>query len=286
MKTEKARCNHCGRTFKNSQGVKAHLKSCPDYRRKKNRAALSEKPSREPGRSGGTSSYDEPEMEEVIIGSRSYHAPVPGEPLVVLMPKGTHRDDDTPVKKPKWQNKVKEQLKEWEREDAAKRKKWEEQEERRRREEKQEREEAERHRRQREAEDKVTRRREIIQSVKQVVIDCYFVKGHIPNEAKADAKVAIEKTLENLSVLELPRTELNQIAEGIRDKIYAPYKDPIKEEQTTRKEVLDMPKKKLFSGIYECPDCGIEFTLDRADEDDLLCDCGAPLELVEDDVEE
>jgi transcription initiation factor IIE alpha subunit len=42
---------------------------------------------------------------------------------------------------------------------------------------------------------------------------------------------------------------------------------------------MDTTVSRLFSGIFECPDCEVEFKVDRATEDDLFCEqCGGDLE--------
>ncbi len=33
-----------------------------------------------------------------------------------------------------------------------------------------------------------------------------------------------------------------------------------------------MSKKLLYSGIYECPDCEKEYQLERATQDEMICD--------------
>ena len=51
-----------------------------------------------------------------------------------------------------------------------------------------------------------------------------------------------------------------------------------------KREGLTMaPRRKLYSGDYECQDCGQVYELDRADDEDLTCECGGVLEEVDED---
>lgn len=109
----------------------------------------------------------------------------------------------------------------------------------------------------------------------------------IPMEAKANAKVVIERVLSRLPIHELPISEVTQIAQGIRDRIYAPYLNAQKEQNNARKEVINMGKTKLYTGIFYCQSCDLEFELGRVDEKELVCDeCGGQLEEVDEDDEE
>jgi hypothetical protein len=66
-------------------------------------------------------------------------------------------------------------------------------------------------------------RRAAIQAVKREVLDSWWSLRHpVPAEIKAQALGAIERELSRLPVDELPRAELVTMAEGIRDRIYAP----------------------------------------------------------------
>jgi len=41
--------------------------------------------------------------------------------------------------------------------------------------------------------------------------------------------------------------------------------------------------ERLYSGVFECSDCDIEYEIDRAMEDDLFCEeCGGDLEATDD----
>lgn len=66
-------------------------------------------------------------------------------------------------------------------------------------------------------------RRAAIQAVKTAVLDSWWSLRHrVPAEIKAQALAAIERELSRLPTDELPRSELVTMAEGIRDRIYAP----------------------------------------------------------------
>jgi len=42
--------------------------------------------------------------------------------------------------------------------------------------------------------------------------------------------------------------------------------------------------ERLYDGIYECPSCDVEYSVDRATEEDLFCEeCGGDLVVVDDD---
>jgi len=62
-------------------------------------------------------------------------------------------------------------------------------------------------------------RREVIQQVKAKVVDEWWGRYRISSELKAQILQAIESTLPPLAVDELPRAELVQIAEGVRDRL-------------------------------------------------------------------
>ncbi|MBI1865501.1 MAG: hypothetical protein HYR98_07240, partial [Nitrospirae bacterium] len=46
----------------------------------------------------------------------------------------------------------------------------------------------------------------------------------VPKAAKAEAVVAVERALSGFPVYDLPQGELDEIAAGVRDRVYAPYK--------------------------------------------------------------
>jgi hypothetical protein len=278
-------CKFCNRVFEKKQGVRAHLKACVNYLATKQKR---EKPQRPLKASLAKSEvlpktevYEEVELSDGTLiyrgedGMRYFEST--RERLLY------HRDQEA---KRNSQNKIRLQQEQGglRREEEEKRRYQEEQERCRQL-------ETERERR-REKDEKERREREkglVIQSVKMLVIDCHF-GSYVSVAAKAAAKIAIEKELSSLRrLLELPRFELNQIAEGIREKIYAPYIKALKSEKPTQKEVMNpMAKEKLFSGIFCCSICQTEFDIDRAKKDELICDaCGGDLEEApEDDDEE
>jgi hypothetical protein len=66
-----------------------------------------------------------------------------------------------------------------------------------------------------------TKRRALIQEVKTVVVDRWYLNFRLSSELKAQILQAIEVALLPLPVEELPQTELIQIAEGARDRLYS-----------------------------------------------------------------
>jgi transcription initiation factor IIE alpha subunit len=45
--------------------------------------------------------------------------------------------------------------------------------------------------------------------------------------------------------------------------------------------------ERLYSGIFECTECEIEYSFDRATKEDLFCEqCGADVHEIEDDPDE
>ena len=118
----------------------------------------------------------------------------------------------------------------------------------------------------------------------------------VPAAALADAKVAIERHLPTHPILELPRMEVQQIAVGIRDKVYDGYRTsagstPV--QPTSRitsnplpTQEVTMSKQRVLSGYFICPLCDEEFELDLEPEKDAKCeDCGVPLEELEENEE-
>ena len=130
------------------------------------------------------------------------------------------------------------------------------------------------------------KKRETIQNIKQYVVDGHLLLHDVPVEAKAKAKLEIEQVVGRLPVWELPYYELLQIAQAELDKTYSPYLEAKKEINPFKQEESAMPKEPLFSGIYVCLDCDIEFELDRATKDELICDeCSGKLIKSEDQEE-
>ena len=84
------------------------------------------------------------------------------------------------------------------------------------------------------AERQARERRTLIQSVKEETVG-YWSWQHptIPAEVKAQALQEIERKLSTLPLHELPRRELVQIAEGIRDRLFRPV---LEAQEATRKQ--------------------------------------------------
>jgi hypothetical protein len=152
-----ARCRFCGRTFRNQQAVRAHLKACPSYR----------------------------QLPKAVVPSTGS---APGTPRVRSSPPvpGLTREPMPDAERP--------------RRPAS--------------------------RPSPHAGDGAMHqflRRAAIQAVKTEVLDSWWsLRPPVPAEIKAQALAAIERELSRLPADELPRSELVTIAEGIRDRIYAP----------------------------------------------------------------
>jgi hypothetical protein len=93
-----------------------------------------------------------------------------------------------------------------------------------------------------EAEVRARHRRQLVQGVKNEVLDGWgglralsdSLHG-IPREVRAQALKEIERELSELPGDELPRSELVEIAEGVRDRVYRPWLQ--QREETQRREV-------------------------------------------------
>ncbi len=106
----------------------------------------------------------------------------------------------------------------------------------------------------------------------------------------------IERILSALPLVELPPWERQQLAIGVRDRVFASYRtipmpnaaaalpreiSTIVHAQPT--EVI-MPMRKVVSGFFECPLCQEEYELDRVPEPEAKCDaCHVKLEEVEEE---
>jgi len=128
------------------------------------------------------------------------------------------------------------------------------------------------------------RKRQLVQQIKSNVVDCYWLCD-VPMEARVEAKLAIEKKLFSLQILELPHYEIQQVGEAIRERIYSRYRQnqSVQQVQPTQKENI-MAITKLVSGLFICPKCEIEYELDRTHEKDARCStCHVNLEEVEEE---
>jgi hypothetical protein len=144
---------------------------------------------------------------------------------------------------------------------------------------------------------RAAQQREVIQQLKLLVVDLYFTWEPIPLEARAEAKMQIERTLSALPLVELPPWERQQLATGVRDRVFAPYRKtlmpgaaavpPPREISTivhTQPTEVIMPMHRVLTGYFICPRCDEEFELDRMPEKEAVCeDCRVPLEELEED---
>ncbi len=165
-----ATCQFCGRQFKNTQAVRAHLKACPVYQERDQAAGSA--------------------LGSVALGT------VPEAPGV-----GTEPIDE-------------EGDREGQREAARQRAQ--------ERATRQAAREVEEYVRRATAERRARERRALIQSVKEEVVGYGSQHPTIPADVKAEALQAIERKLSALPLDELPRREVVQIAEGVRDRLFRP----------------------------------------------------------------
>ena len=172
-----ARCSFCGRTFRNQQAVRAHLKACASYRQLP-KAAVPSKGS--------------------VPGTRRVRASTPMPDLTQEpMPAAERPGRPAPRPSPQAGNGAVKQF----------------------------------------------LRRTAIQAVKTEVLDSWWSLRHpVPAEIKAQALAAIERELSRLPADELPQSELVTIAEGIRDRIYAPV---LSAQQRAREEEKQRQAKTL-----------------------------------------
>jgi len=207
-------CRFCQREFVSRQAVRAHLRACAAYL--------------------GTSPRQEPEA--LVLGRPSLvgNALTQGND-----PEGGAFDPVQQLQKRLAAERVRLKLREVEQahkeldaREAAKRRQERETQTRQREAERAEkgerealrmREESAAHAR-REAEEAKERlrakRREIIQDIKRTVVDEWWGRLNASTELEAQIKQAIEAALVPLPVQELPKAELVQIAEGVRERLY------------------------------------------------------------------
>ena len=247
-----ARCKYCGRQFRSTQGVNGHLRSCKNYQTKKQGSYQS-------SISDGAIYHDGP------LELESYSEAPPAQVAQPRLPNAKTRAAVTNHPPPTIQSSKRDAL-HLEGQSMIQ-------------------VERDRHR---EKEEHQRKKREVLQRIKSSVIDWHFIGDDVPTEAKAKAKLEIERELARLPLLELPHYELRQIGEGIRDQVYAPYLKEIsdlKQKQLNqRKEDLEMAKTRLLSGIFVCPKCEEEFELARESEEEAVCeDCNTPLEEISDE---
>ena len=116
------------------------------------------------------------------------------------------------------------------------------------------------------------RKRQLIQQIKFNVVDLYWQGMDLSVETKVGAKMAIEKKLLELPILELPYYEVQQIGEAIRDRIYSRYRQSqsVPQIQPQKGEIV-MPITKVLSGFFYCPECDSDYELDRTPENEARC---------------
>lgn len=258
-----ARCNYCGRVFKSSQGVRAHLRFCRAY---KHRRTNPSPPPR--ARRATTEEEDLRRLWSSAAPSRRTPTSLSeNEPRRAARPPIPRRD-------PGWSQELiaQEVRRQWEALQEEKRRHAAEQ-------------------RSRDAQ-----QREVIQYLKLLVVDMYFMWEPIPQEARAEAKAQIERTLATLPILDLPPLERQQIATGVREHVFAQFRRlPTPVVVPSRSDVTQillpaqstevaMPLRKVLSGFFECPLCGEEYELDRVPELEAVCEeCHVKLEEVDDE---
>jgi hypothetical protein len=146
---------------------------------------------------------------------------------------------------------------------------------------------------------RATRIRALLQEIKFIAVDVHFQWPPVPPAALADAKIALERELPTHPLLDLPRMEVQQIAAGIRDKVYGRYRTPAVSAPVPPTSLITsipnhlsskeaaMPMRKVVSGYFECPLCEEEYELDRVPESEAVCDaCHAKLEEVDEEVDD
>jgi hypothetical protein len=184
-----ATCQFCGRSFTNTQAVRAHLKACPDYQ----------------GRSHASGSA----LGRPPLGSRALGTTVPKAPDARPEPideeidgQGQRETAPRPAQeRAAWQ--AERGVEEFLRRAAA--------------------------------EQRARHRRELIQSAKDETVGSgSWRHPTIPAEVKAEALQEIERTLSKLPLHELPRHEVVQIAEGVRDRLFRPV---LEAQEATRRRV-------------------------------------------------
>ena len=259
-----ARCGFCHREFKSSQSVRAHLRFCRVYQR------TPRNPSAPPRARRATT--EEEDLRRLFGPAAPSSRPQP--PSQEIEPRRPARPS-TPRRDFGWSQEqiVQEVRRQWEARQADKRRQAAEQRSR------------------------ATQQREVIQYLKLLVVDMYFTWEPIPLDARAEAKMQIERTLSALPLLELPPWEQQQLATGVRERVFAPYRKtptpnaaavPPPREITTivhaqPTEVI-MPMHRVLTGYFICPRCDEEFELDRMPAKEAVCDdCHVPLEELEED---
>ena len=257
-----ATCSFCGRKFCSAQAVRAHLKTCPNYLRYKQRPQPSARPR-------ARSALTDEEHIRRLFGSAPSSSRTPVASTVREPQPAAPRPTPRPESRPSPEAR------------AAARQRTEVA------------TQAAQQRRDTDRRIREGQTRTQIQQVKLLVIDAYFSFDPIPLEAIAEAKEEIERKLGTLPILELPQWELQQHATAIRERIYSRYRQtraqtnvavPLPRDvslplvHAQPKEVA-MPMHRILSGFFMCPSCDEEFELDLTPEKEAVCpDCGVRLE--------
>jgi hypothetical protein len=211
-----ALCQFCGRDFDSSQGVRAHLRFCPDYKHMRGQLPRQDVPRHdtEPKAAGlGTG----------VPGNRSRGAPPARRAprrTRQIEPEEARDDDELEVPHPGLVDEERERDRRAQQHAEAARHREQARETARL----QAQQEAETRARQEAAERaRKEARRRTIQRVKDWVIGGYWSGDYrIPPDAQAHALAEIEKELSKASLEDLPESELTTLTEGIRDRIYRP----------------------------------------------------------------
>ena len=203
-----AECRFCGLSFRNRQGVRAHLRSCKAYRAHKSNASGSQP---EVGPIGTVPKAGMPQAGRIPQPSQSIRKAGEVEPLQPRELRETHRYPD-----------------EWEEAQAKRKREEMERVTRETREgelvhQRAELEDKDRRHREAVAAEAKRRRIKIIQEVIDEVIGGFWsLRYTIPTEAKAQALQDVRQKLSSLQIDEIPRRELVEIATGLRDRTYRP----------------------------------------------------------------
>lgn len=206
-----ALCQFCGRDFDSSQGVRAHLRFCPDYKHMRRQLPRQDTEPKASGlgtglasnrsrgvplarRAGPRARQIEPEEAGEVDESEGPHQELVDE----------EREHDRRAQQQAEAARQREQAREVARVRAQ--------------------QETETQGRQEAAERQAKEAgRRTMQQVKDRAISWFSLPGYqIPADAQAQALAEIEKELSKLPLGELPEWELTTRAEGIRDRIYRP----------------------------------------------------------------
>lgn len=256
-----ARCGFCRREFKSSQSVRAHLRFCPIYQDTRTRP-----PAPPSARRAMTEEEDLHRLFGPAVPSRR-----PPPVQQAIEPRRAAQGPTPPRDSGPSHELIKQEC----------RRQWD----------------ALQNERRQDAAEQRTRsaqQRTLIQQIKMLVVDMHVTWEPLPPEARANAKEQIERTLTTLPILELPPLELQQIATGVRERVFAHFRKPpiqpplvvpsrtdvtqtpIHAQPT---EVIAMPIQRVLTGYFICPRCEDEFNLDLVPEKEAVCaDCRVPLE--------